>query len=51
MPQVWRGKREEYRASILKACKKIKLLDGIKFEKIDCIQAQQLLRRKIKDRT
>ncbi|KAI8577182.1 hypothetical protein K450DRAFT_253253 [Umbelopsis ramanniana AG] len=50
MPQLWRNKREEYRATILKVCKRIKSLDGIKFEKIECIQAQQLLRRKIKDR-
>lgn len=48
MPQLWRNKREEYRATILKVCKRIKWLDGIKFEKIECIQAQQLLRRKIK---
>ncbi|KAG2178166.1 hypothetical protein INT43_003419, partial [Umbelopsis isabellina] len=48
MPDLWRGKRDEYRASILKACRKIKSLDGIKFDKDEYIQAKKLLKTQSK---
>jgi len=48
MPPQWRGKREEYRASILKACKKVKSLDGLKVDKNECMQAKHLLRARSK---